>query len=85
MKTHVDSFEQLLYVNTLRGDDATGMVLVEKNGDFHICKQAVNGPAFSAYAAAILQTIPNATLTKVLFQTEEFDTNSNYASSRFTQ
>ena len=47
-------------------------------------KQAVNGPAFSAYAAAILQTIPNAALTKVLFQTEEFDTNSNYASSRFT-
>ena len=46
MKTHVDSFEQLLYVNTLRGDDATGMVLVEKNGDFHICKQAVDGPAF---------------------------------------
>jgi hypothetical protein len=47
-------------------------------------KQAVNGPAFSAYAAAILQTIPNAALTKVLFQTEEFDTNSNYTSSRFT-
>ena len=47
-------------------------------------KQAVNGPAFSAYAAAILQTISNGTLTKVLFQTEEFDTNSNYASSTFT-
>lgn len=47
-------------------------------------KQAVNGPAFSAYAEATLQTIPNGTLTKVLFQTEEFDTNSNYASSRFT-
>jgi hypothetical protein len=47
-------------------------------------KQAVNGPAFSAYAAAILQTIPNGVQTKVLFQTEEFDTNSNYASSRFT-
>jgi aspartate aminotransferase-like enzyme len=47
-------------------------------------KQAVNGPAFSAYAAAVLQTIPNDTLTKVLFQTEEFDTNNNYASSRFT-
>jgi hypothetical protein len=47
-------------------------------------KQAVNGPAFSAYAAAVLQTISNGTLTKVLFQTEEFDTNSNYASSRFT-
>jgi hypothetical protein len=47
-------------------------------------KQAVNGPAFSAYAEATLQTISNSTLTKVLFQTEEFDTNSNYASSRFT-
>jgi filamentous hemagglutinin len=47
-------------------------------------KQAVNGPAFSAYAAAILQNIPNGTQTKVLFQTEEFDTNNNYASSRFT-
>jgi hypothetical protein len=47
-------------------------------------KQAVNGPAFSAYAAATLQTIPNGVQTKVLFQTEEFDTNSNYASSRFT-
>jgi hypothetical protein len=47
-------------------------------------KQAVNGPAFSAYAAAILQTIPNNAQTKVLFQTEEFDTNNNYASSRFT-
>lgn len=47
-------------------------------------KQAVNGPAFSAYAAAILQTIPNNAQTKVLFQTEEFDTNSCYSSSRFT-
>lgn len=47
-------------------------------------KQAVNGPAFSAYAAAILQNIPNGAQTKVLFQTEEFDTNNNYANSRFT-
>lgn len=46
--------------------------------------QTTNGPAFSAYAAAILQTIPNDAQTKVLFQTEEFDTNSNYANSRFT-
>ena len=45
---------------------------------------AVNGPAFSAYAAAITQTITSGTQQKVLFQTEEFDTNSNYASSRFT-
>ena len=46
--------------------------------------QAVNGPAFAAYAAAILQTITSGSQQKVLFQTEEFDTNSNYANSRFT-
>ena len=46
--------------------------------------QTTNGPAFSAYAAAILQTIPNNAQTKVLFQTEEFDTNNCYANSRFT-
>jgi len=47
-------------------------------------KQAVNGPAFSAYANNTLQTIPTDVQTKVLFQVEEFDTNNNYASSRFT-
>lgn len=47
-------------------------------------KQAVNGPAFSAYAAAVLQTITSGSQQKVLFQTEEFDTNNNYANSRFT-
>jgi hypothetical protein len=47
-------------------------------------KQAVNGPAFSAYAAAVLQTITPGSQQKVLFQTEEFDTNSNYTNSIFT-
>jgi hypothetical protein len=46
-------------------------------------KQAVNGPAFSAYASSGT-TIPTDTLTKVNFQTEEYDTNGNFASSRFT-
>ena len=40
-------------------------------------------PAFSAYANADL-SIPNSSATKVLFQTEEWDTNNNFASSRFT-
>jgi hypothetical protein len=54
-------------------------------GPFNIGgKQAVNGPAFSAYASAVLQTITPGSQQKVLFQTEEFDTNSNYASSTFT-
>jgi hypothetical protein len=43
----------------------------------------VGAPAFSAYANAT-QSIANSTFTKVLFQVEEFDTNSNFASSRFT-
>lgn len=45
---------------------------------------AGGGPAFSAYAAAVLQTITSGSQQKVLFQTEEFDTNNNFANSRFT-
>ena len=41
-------------------------------------------PAFSAYQST-LQTITGGTASvKILFQTEEFDTNNNYSSSRFT-
>lgn len=47
-------------------------------------KQAVNGPAFSAYANATAQTITSGSQQKILFQTEEFDTNSNYTNSTFT-
>jgi hypothetical protein len=47
---------------------------------------AGNGPAFSAYQSSA-QTLSSATQTKVQFQTEEFDTNSNFDSTtnyRFT-
>ena len=47
---------------------------------------AINGPAFSAYLSST-QTLSSSTWTKVTFQTEEFDTNSNYDNStnyRFT-
>jgi hypothetical protein len=47
-------------------------------------KKAVNGPAFSAYANATPQTITTGSQQKVLFQTEEFDTDNCYANSRFT-
>jgi hypothetical protein len=45
----------------------------------------VNGPAFSAYSSTATTTANN-TFTKILFQTEDFDTNSNYdtSTSRFT-
>ena len=42
-----------------------------------------NMPAFSAYASAAT-SMTNAGFTKILFATEEFDTNNNFASSTFT-
>jgi hypothetical protein len=44
-----------------------------------------NGPAFSAYQS-VAQTFPSGTITTVLFQTKEFDTNTCYdiSTSRFT-
>ena len=42
-----------------------------------------NGPAFSAYPSSN-QSLTTSTWTKVTFNVEEFDTNGNFASSRFT-
>jgi hypothetical protein len=57
---------------TLTLPAATGTVMVSGNM-----------PAFSAYQSSS-QTLAVATLTKILLQTEEFDTNNNFASSTFT-
>jgi hypothetical protein len=46
-------------------------------------KKAVNGPAFRAYIDAG-QTITSGSQQKVTFGTETFDTDGNFASSRFT-
>jgi hypothetical protein len=57
------------------------------NGAIQISgNQAINGPAFSAYPnSSVTQTITTGiTQQKVLFQLEEYDTNNNFASSRFT-
>ena len=43
----------------------------------------VNTPSFRAYSAST-QTMSNNTVTKAVFGTEDFDTNSDFASSRFT-
>jgi len=45
---------------------------------------AGNGPAFSAYQSASSQSVSSGTWTKITFDVEEFDTNSNFASNRFT-
>ena len=44
---------------------------------------AGNGPAFFAYSAAA-QALTGGVYTKITFDTELWDTNSNFASSRFT-
>jgi hypothetical protein len=44
---------------------------------------AGNGPAFRAFNNAA-QSIPNGVATKVILGVEEFDTNNNFANSRFT-
>ena len=44
---------------------------------------AAAGPAFSAYLSAN-QSVSANVFTKITFDTEDFDTNSNFSSSRFT-
>lgn len=76
---------------TLLGD-TSGSVLVQApaiagSTTINIAAQSgtlnVAGPAFSAYNSGAGATIGNSA-TKVTFDTEEFDTNNNFASSRFT-
>jgi len=74
--------------NTLTLPAATGTILT--TASTVVVTQAMlstnvasNGPAFCAYNSAD-QSISSATWTKVTLNTEEFDTNSNFASSRFT-
>ena len=43
----------------------------------------INGPSFSAYLSSS-QTLSSGTITKITFDAELWDTNSNFASSRFT-
>jgi hypothetical protein len=43
----------------------------------------VAGPSFSAYLNSS-QTLSSATITKITFDAELWDTNNNFASSRFT-
>jgi hypothetical protein len=72
---------------TLTLPDNTGTLVTNTAGSVSQAMLASNvagtGPAFQAYQST-LQSFSSNTVTKVLFQTEEYDTNSNFASSRFT-
>ena len=61
--------------------DGTGDLTIQQNGV--TLNKLTSAPAFSAYQTTA-QTLSSATLTKITFDTEEFDTNNNFASSRFT-
>jgi len=45
-KPQEESFYQLLHVDTLRGEDSTGIIGVEKDTTFHIAKEATMAPWF---------------------------------------
>jgi hypothetical protein len=53
------------------------------SGDTGIVQPTAAAPTFSAYKSGSSQSLAS-TFVKVTFETEEFDTNSNFASSRFT-
>jgi hypothetical protein len=65
---------------TLTLPDASGTLLSTATSGVPI-----GGPAFSAYQS-VAQSISGSVTTKINFQTEEFDTNSNFdtTTSRFT-
>jgi hypothetical protein len=75
----------ILKVNTIQ--DRGGNAIISSDGSGNLTQTfASNTPAFEAYLSAD-QSISHATITKVQFNTERFDTNTNYDNStnyRFT-
>jgi len=65
-------------INT--ADIADGAVTLAKTTDVG----GANTPAFFAYKTSSTQSLNSGTITKVTFNTELYDTDSNYASDRFT-
>jgi hypothetical protein len=62
--------------------DLSGQLQFQNNG-INLPMGGV-APAFSASASGAQTGISSGVNVKILFQTEAFDTNSNFASSRFT-
>lgn len=46
IKQTEDAFYQLLFANTVRGDDSTGVIAIETDTSFHIMKEAVEATWF---------------------------------------
>lgn len=65
---------------TLPAANATVLTSTSPSSDL---PSSINGPAFSAVNSGT-QSLTGATTTKINFASEDYDTNNNYASSRFT-
>ena len=65
---------------TIATISSTGLTMNSGN----IVQASGAAPAFSAYKSGSNQSLTSGTYTKVTFNTENFDTNNNFASSTFT-
>ena len=61
--------------------DGSGDLTIQQNGV--TVNKITSAPAFGVYGATGT-SLANNTDTKITYDTEEFDTNNNFASSRFT-
>ncbi len=50
----------------------------------NLVQASTAAPAFSAYKSSSSQSISSGVFTKITYDVEEFDTNNNFSSSRFT-
>jgi hypothetical protein len=68
----------------LNASTSAGLIITpDTSGNIQLQYNGQAAPAFSAYKSAT-QSLSGATWTKLTFDVEEFDTNNNFASSRFT-
>jgi hypothetical protein len=69
---------------TLNATTSNGLVVTPDNsGNIQLQYNGQSAPAFGAYKSAF-QSLSSGAYAKITFETEEFDTNNNFASSRFT-
>lgn len=84
--------QQLRIAKNLNETGATTIATFDTNNDFNVTlgnikvggNVAVNGPACLIKAVTLTTTLSSNIWTKINYDTEIFDTNANYLSSRFT-
>ena len=77
----------ILKVNTIQDKGGNTLLVSDGAGTISSGGGITNTPAFFAYATGTQQSISDETVTKLQFNTEEYDTNGDYDNStnyRFT-